>query len=363
MEEMKIQNLLETINREEFKISESIIAGDDVVLIQPEISAHWNKDNLIFRSSIWTKKGELISAGFPKFFNYGEQLELSPPPTDISNAVLPAKIDGSLLIISKYKDQLIIRTRGTFDAFIHDNGNELNFLKERYSSLLENISPTWVYSVLIEWVSPSNQIILKYPEVDFYLIGIVKHEDYSLVTQKELDEYAVTIGMKRPAMYRFKAITDLMETIKESKGIEGLVIYTNGDQTLHKLKCAWYLALHRMKSLIGSFDKVFDVWVSFGKPMEYKIFYDKMVETFDYEIASQCKEMLQEIVDIGLKTEKVIKHLKDSMMVIKEAPTKKDAALIIQERFKEYQTIMFLILNGRDINDRAYKNLYFNIKA
>lgn len=359
---MKIDNLLDKINKEEFIIRESRIADTDVILIQPEISAHWNKDNLIFRSSIWTKDGELVSAGFPKFFNYGEQVELSPPPTDISNAVLPAKIDGSLLIISKYKGQIIMRTRGTFDAFVHENGNELVLL-HRYPKLFEDTRDTWDYSILIEWVTPKNQIILKYPETDFYLIGIVNHVDYSLDMQYGLDEYAKVIGMKRPAMYRFKALPDLLDTIKEAKGIEGLVIYTNNDQTLHKIKSIWYLALHRMKSLVGSFDKVYDVWESFGRPSSFDSFFHKMETTFDFEIADQCKDHMNKIIDTAVQTDIKINDLRLALDQIKLLPTKKDQALAIQKDYKEWQTYLFLMLNGKSIDSKVYKKIFFQING
>jgi hypothetical protein len=360
---MKLPSFLQLIDASEFRIHEGKIAEEDVLLIQPELEAHWNKDNLIFRSSVWTKDGTLISAGFPKFFNYGEQAELSPPPTDISNAILPAKLDGSLCICSKYKGQLIIRTRGTFDAFIHENGSELNLLKERYPKIFSYDSETWNYSVLIEWVSPSNQIILKYPEVDFYLVGVVKHEDYSLLTQSELDVYAKEIGMKRPEIYKFKTITDLIESIKASKGIEGVVIYTNNGQTLHKLKSIWYLSLHRMKSLLGSYDKVYDVWLSFGKPSTYSEFYDKMVETFDYEIAEACKNTLKDIVENGIKTCEKLKELSEICEKLKELKTKKDQALEIQKNYKEWQTYLFQMLTGRELTEKAYKTLFYKIKG
>lgn len=360
---MKIPNLLDTINKEEFIIRESRIANTDVILIQPEISAHWNKDNLIFRSSIWTKDGELVSAGFPKFFNYGEQVELSPPPTDISNAVLPAKIDGSLLIISKFKGEIIMRTRGTFDASIHETGAELADFKERYPKLFTNDADTWDYSVLIEWVTPKNQIILKYSETDFYLIGMVKHEDYSLATQKYLDVMAETLGMKRPSMFRFKALPDLLDTVKEAKGIEGLVIYTNNDQTLHKIKSAWYLALHRMKSLVGSFDKVYDVWESFGRPSCFDSFFNKMETTFDFEIADQCKDHMNKIIDTSIQTDIKINDLRLALDQIKLCSSRKEQALAIQKDYKEWQTYLFLMLNGKPIDNKVYKKIFFQIKG
>ena len=121
---MKID--LSKINREHFLVHESTIYGEPLYLVQPmHIGCTWTQENKIFRSSIWNAQGELVSAGFPKFPNWGEQPEVFPLPKSLEYATTVEKLDGSLLILSKYRGKLILRTRGTFDASVHDNGNEL----------------------------------------------------------------------------------------------------------------------------------------------------------------------------------------------------------------------------------------------
>ena len=108
---------LNTIDRESLMVHPHVVAGETVFLVQPQhIGAKWSRDTLHFRSSVWNEKGELVSASFPKFFNNGESPDLYPNPESFSDWVTPEKIDGSTLIVSKYKGQLIVRTRGTLDA-------------------------------------------------------------------------------------------------------------------------------------------------------------------------------------------------------------------------------------------------------
>jgi hypothetical protein len=153
---MKI-DIEKDIDRESFMVHEHIIAGEVVTLVQPKhIGAKWDKNNLHFRSSVWNYDGELISASFPKFFNWGEQPDLSPVPTSLKNCTIVNKLDGSTLIVSKYKGQYILRTRGTVDASTMANGDELEIFKNTILKKLENLpvdlNNSWEYSILFEWI-------------------------------------------------------------------------------------------------------------------------------------------------------------------------------------------------------------------
>ena len=53
-----------------FKVKESIISGDECILIVPAIFLDWEKELFIYRSSIWRKSDfHPISLSFRKFFN------------------------------------------------------------------------------------------------------------------------------------------------------------------------------------------------------------------------------------------------------------------------------------------------------
>ena len=57
----------------EFAIKEGVFGGIWSKLITPiHIGTKFTQKNKIFRSSIWSTDGELISAGLPKFVNFSE---------------------------------------------------------------------------------------------------------------------------------------------------------------------------------------------------------------------------------------------------------------------------------------------------
>ncbi len=121
---------LSKIDTENFIVRKGLVAGEECTLVFPNhIGCKWSKDNMIFRSSMWNSEGSLISAGFKKFFNYGEQPDLVPHPESTRGAEAIMKVDGSLLTVSKYRGELIIRTRGTVSAYMHDNGPEIDILR------------------------------------------------------------------------------------------------------------------------------------------------------------------------------------------------------------------------------------------
>ena len=105
-----------TINLEQFNVKDCVIGGDECFLVTPkDMGVEWTDENKIFRSSIWRKSDMYpISLGYRKFMNYGEKPEFEP--FEFKKATAIRKIDGSCLIVSRYKGELIIRTRGTIDA-------------------------------------------------------------------------------------------------------------------------------------------------------------------------------------------------------------------------------------------------------
>ena len=252
---MKID--INNIDTENFMSHDHFINGEVVTLIQPKnIGTKWTQENKHLRSSVWNHEGELISAGFPKFTNFGENPEHFPVPQSLTNCTVVEKLDGSLLIVSKYKGQYILRTRGTVDAHTMDNGHELEVFKTNILPLLDQITSfidTWSNSMLFEWVSPINKIVINYGDTpDWSLVGIVNHSDYTLYHQSALNVIAHELGLKRPETYTFSDVNDLLANVEQWKGKEGVVIYSQNGQMLHKVKGAWYLALHHMKSELSN---------------------------------------------------------------------------------------------------------------
>ena len=361
---MKIE--ISSIDRTQFMVHEHSLNGEIVYLIQPQhIGTKWHQDNKHMRSVVVNYEGEVISAGFPKFTNWGENPDNFPVPTSLRNCTVMEKLDGSLLIISKYKGQYILRTRGTVDASTMANGFELELFKEKFLKSLTHDTPdTWNVSILFEWVSPINKIVLNYGDVpDWYVVGIVHHSDYSLYSQEDLDMWAKNKGFKRPATYTFTDVNDLLQNVEEWKGKEGVCVYSKNDQTIHKVKGAWYLALHHMKSELSNIEKVMDVWLEQGMP-DYNTFYNYIFTTFDYELAEQVKGMISRIADGKKEVNKIVDGMNDFVNNrLRSLSTRKEQAQLVISSYGETNRASFLfkLLDGKSLGKEEYKKLMFQV--
>jgi hypothetical protein len=165
---------------------------------------------------------------------------------------------------------------------------------------------TWDSSWLFEWTSPNQRIILNYGETpEWYLVGKVIHEDYYLSSQNTLNDIAEWSKFNRPTVYSFPSVETLMKDVEAWKGKEGVVVYSGNGQMLHKVKGAWYLALHRMKEALASIDKVIDVWYEQGEPA-YQDFEKFIVGNFDWELWTQVRGDASRICDAAKEVQKIV---------------------------------------------------------
>ena len=356
---------LQTIDRESFMVHEHSLNGEIVYLVQPKhIGAKWKNDNLHFRSSVWNYNGELISASFPKFFNWSEQPDLSPVPNSLKHCTVVEKLDGSTLIVSKYNGQYILRTRGTVDASTMANGFELELFKSTILSKLQDNNDTWNYSVLFEWLSPRNVIVLRYSDEPMWkLIGFIDHTDYSLATQDVLDVMAKKYDLLRPEIYTFTDITDMLQIVDKWQDREGVCLYSKNGQTIHKIKAAKYLLLHHLKSELSSLEKIMDVWLEQGMP-DYNTFYNYIFTTFDFELAEQIKSTISRIVDGKKEVNKIVDGMNSFVNNrLRSLPTRKEQAQLVISSYGETNRASFLfkLLDGKSLGKEEYKKLLFQV--
>lgn len=358
---------LQSIDQNQFMVHPHVIGGRTVYLIQPQhIGCKWTQSNKHLRSSVWDHEGNLVSAGFSKFTNWGENPDNFPVPTSLKNTTIVEKLDGSLLIVSKWNGEIILRTRGTVDATVLDNGYELEIFKEKYLPNLMAACPqnTWDFSFLFEWVSPVNRIILNYGEhPEWYLVGYLIHNTYSLLDQSALDFWATEIGCPRPPTYTFPSIDDLLKNIEQWKGKEGVVIYSNNDQTLHKVKGLWYLALHRMKEALASFDKVIDCWFEQNEP-SYQNFEEFITTQFDYELWTQIRGDASRICGGYKHVDQIIAGMQKFVdETLKPLPNRKEQALKVLSAYGNTNraSFVFKLLDGKPLEKDDRKKLLYQV--
>ena len=367
---MKID--LHTIDRNQFMVHKHVVNGELMHLVQPQHNgADWTQENKIFRSSVWTDEGKLVSAGFPKFTNWGEKPEVFPTPISLENTRIVEKLDGSLLIVSKHEGHIMLRTRGTVDASKLDNGFELEVFCQEYLPQCDeyfgcNVElGSWDTSLLFEWTSPVNKIVLNYgDEPDFVLVGLVRHENYSLADQDHLDFIAKNLGLKRPPVYNFPSIDDLMKGVEMWKGKEGVCVYSGRNyQVIHKVKVPWYLALHRMKEALSSIEKVIDFWYQQGQP-SYQDFEKYITEKFDWEYWTQIRGEVSRVCDGSKEVSNIVAEMIHFVEAsLRQLPTRKEQALKVMECYGKTKRVsyVFKLLDGKSLDTEDHKKLLYQV--
>lgn len=355
---MKIDKFPST---EDFCIKECTIGGVSCVLVFPyKMDVEWTEENKYFRSSIWTQDGELVSASFRKFTNLGEKPEFETLNEDKDIEYIH-KIDGSALIISKFNGELIVRTRGTTDASLLENGHEIAFLKEKYSFVFDNaILNSEKATILCEWFSPKNIIVEREAqEPSLWLTGIIFHRDYSYAKQSDLDTFSDIWKIPRPSRYSFNTISEMAESVNDWKVGEGIVIYGNDGQVLKKAKSLRYLKLHKIKSQLNSEKNLIEFYVSSGMPDE-KDFLKKIEDTFDWEIAEQLKDPVAKIVNLSEKVKEIISGLEDFVHGLESCPTRKEQARYIIETHGENNrsSFCFTLLDGKGLSEEMIIKIF-----
>ena len=360
---MKID--IQKVDLTQFMVHEHSLNGEIVYLIQPQhIGTKWHQDNKHMRSVVVNYAGEVISAGFPKFTNWGENPDHFPVPNSLKHCTVVEKLDGSLLIVSKYNGQYILRTRGTVDASTMANGHELELFKNTILSKLADNNDTWDYSVLFEWLSPINKIVLNYgDEPSWRLIGFINHINYSLAQQDMLDAMAKKYGFDRPPTYTFSDVQDLLKDVDQWRGKEGVVVYSKNDQMLHKCKSEWYLKLHYLKSELSNIEKVLDVWLEQCMP-DYQTFYSYIFTTFDFELAEQIKGTISRICDAKKEVDMIVSGMNEFVNNrLKTLPTRKLQAEQVLSSYSvtNRSAMVFKLLDNKSLDKSDYKKLIFQI--
>ena len=343
-------------------ICEHLINGEIVYLVQPQrTGCIWTQQNKHLRSSVWNKDGVLISAGFPKFTNFGESPVEFPVPTNLNNAVITNKLDGSLLIVSKYKGHYIIRVRNYLNASQLETGHEIAIFKDRYLTILDDScknADTWEVSFLFEYLSVSKKYtIISYENVpDWILIGSVNHNDYSLVSQPALNAFAKLVGLKRPEQFKFNTISELLAIVADWKNQEGVVLYTNNGQTLHKIKSNDYKKQFAFKSN-ASLANTLQLFLDLGRPniTEFK---QQISQLYDWECVDLINEHITKICNTDRLVQEYINEIVDFISKLKtQTQSRKEQAKAIRAS-KLNSCLLFTTLDNKPLDNKQVLALF-----
>jgi hypothetical protein len=335
-----------------FNITPNEFCGLYCWLITPERDAKWNKNNLFYRSLIVDREGNVLSSGWPKFFNYEEKPDCYPDPKNFNDLKYEEKKDGSLLIADYVNGQFSMRTRGTVSYRTQENAKDFELLPQRYPKVVEFLKENQHLTLLFEIVTPSNVIVIRPQQLEFYFIGAINKNGMVVVSSADLTDIWRKIGpIPMPQFYNFldtNDISKIAENIKNWKGKEGIVISYNNNQNRIKLKSDWYRFIHTVKSELNSTDNLIDFYIEKEIPSSEDFY--KIIETdFDFEIAIQLKDEIEKICDAGEKAKKYIDNLLEMIHDIRKVETRKEQAEMIKRNCGENSGYAFSILDNKEI--------------
>lgn len=242
---------LATINRDDFDIVPGRAAGLPVFLVRPRPSKHtWTDADRHLRSLLLADDGEILSSGFPKFHNFGEDPERDAVTAAAiaEGAVLfTEKLDGSLIIRDVIGGQVHFRTRGNFDLGEFEP-LVIPVIRDRYPRLLDpSLCPA--ASLLMEFTSPDARVVLRYETADLAHLGyMLKHAD----RLPELIPVLLYTVAGLPRVRSYPLARDAAEVAAQVRGwrdAEGIVAWCGGslDALLTKFKSDHYLQIHALK--------------------------------------------------------------------------------------------------------------------
>lgn len=343
----KFNNFKDTLldlEEQGFLVKPSTINDKLVYLINPaHIGCTWTEDNLIYRSSVWDEDGNAVSLSWKKFFNFGEQIQLIPDPTDLTNAVVMDKRDGSTLIVSVFNDEWMIRTRGTVDATNLNNGYEIEQLKIKYPDFfndeVKNDIQDCKISVLFEWETPNNRIVLNNcDEPQIILIGIIDNLSYKYFHNARCDDLAILWGVERPERYKFKTLDGLVDWVRASTGIEGGCIYFEDGQQIKKIKSVEYLKLHAFKfNMAGSYKPLAEYVVN-QRTSDIGVLKKHIVDTYDFE----CWEFIEDkVINVVNVFNDILNDITTINTSLDHNTDQKEFAMVVMKDYKKFSPYLF----------------------
>jgi T4 RnlA family RNA ligase len=341
---------------------EEIVNGITVVIIEYQISTTdmWSIPLALETRGITFEKetGKLISRPFEKFFNLGEN-----DWTTINNFVtgkagyldVKVKRDGSMLTPVLVNDKIFWKTKKSFYsdvAIMASKHAETIYAFNDWCKLMceYNLTP------IFEFTSPDNRVVIDYGvEPKFTLLAI---RDNETGLYQDLQSYSHTLLNDVYLIEKVDITTDIetfISSIKDMKGVEGYVITMqdriHSNRVSFKVKTRWYSDNHRVMTDLRERDvavAVLNESVDDMKALAAANGHDThLLESVEKRVVDTLSDIMDVTNELAIR--------------IKEAPSRKDAAMLYKDN--KYFSLAIRVANG-SVPDYKYffeKNL-LNLK-
>ncbi len=293
----------------------------------------WDNITLICRGLWINSNGDILARSFDKFFNHGELYEEEEYKERKGNKVgyiVEEKLDGSLIIVAKVDEEIIVSSSGSFESEQATKGKEFLY-RLGYDKYIEK-GKTYIFEIIYK----NNRIVISYGDKEsLTLLGI---RDTNTGEYLPIDNRFETV--KRIDI----SLEDIESEIEIKKFInkEGYVIKFN-DGHIVKMKYLEYLRLHKL--FTGINEKLIWEYLSEGK-----------------DIFKEVENIPDELFDFITRTkDKLEKQFKGIAIVHRvlfsdyNCEDRKEFAQRIQNLGDSSKGILFSMKSGKDYKPIIWK--------
>ena len=319
----------------------------------------WDPYTTISRGTVTLADGTIISRPFPKFFNLGDP-QAGEIPWD-ETITITEKLDGSLIIVSFHKGNMIINSKGSFKSehvifarkWIEENMSEWMNTSKYYSKY--DIG-NWTYCFEAIFPDKENAKVIQYNDrADLTLLAIIHNNYEGEFDREDLQLYSALIKAKPVPHYTAENIPELIKKCKTRsiKEGEGLVFHFLPSGKRIKVKSDEYLRLTRLMSHTSK-KHILDVLIN-GDDIESV--YAALPDEFYQEIKNTVSEIKAEYSSIYDSAKRVVKKLQN-------CPNKKEQAiyLLSKPELSPIKNVVFEMLEGKDGQKSIWSNIRKKIK-
>ena len=192
----------------------------------------------------------LVCVPLGKFFNLNE----NPFTMDIDLSTVEGvelKMDGSMISTFIHRGELYFKTKNSLTSTMVKDTIKYFSLPENknFRSIISEITKNG-YTVNLEYVSPTNRIIIKYKKTDLILLHIREISTGKYIPIKHFRSYKYYDELSKHKVKKFDLPADKILKIYDKTDIEGIVIKLDSGQFI-KLKTISYTSLHKTKSSLS----------------------------------------------------------------------------------------------------------------
>lgn len=192
---------------------------------------------------------DLVCRPQPKFFNLGENpMTMNLDTTNLATCMV--KEDGSLM--STYihtSGELRLKSKGSTGS--EQCNDAMKYLKTQ-PDLLADLRrlASRDFTINLEWTAPWNRIVVGYQEPKLTALSVIDNETGKLYLSDFVEENRLW-DLLSVWVEQFEYQGSLEDAIEGLVGSEGVVAITSNGVPF-KLKCPWYLSLHRNKDSVSN---------------------------------------------------------------------------------------------------------------